>query len=140
MDRAVRIRRLLIAVIAGVAVAAGLAVADQGAGKATFTPPHTRRGAVRDAAFVLRSVVLPAGAQRLSREPRGDGGVLGSGGPHEAYADLVDRHAWWRVSGPWRSVLAFVNAHSPPGPATSRRDRAERTDGKRAHLWCSAGQ
>ncbi len=115
MDRAVHIRCLLVAVPVGIAVAAGLAVADQVASKATFTPPHTRQGAARDAAFVLRSVVLPAGAQRLSREPRGDAGVLKSGGPHEVYADLVDRHAWWRVPGPWRSVLAFVNTHPPPG-------------------------
>ncbi len=115
MDRAVRIRHLLVAVIAGIAVAAVLAVADQVTSKATFTPPHTRQSAARDAAFVLRSIVLPAGSQRLSREPRGDGGVLGSSGPHEAYADLVDRHAWWRVPGLWRSVLAFVNAHPPPG-------------------------
>jgi hypothetical protein len=115
MDRAVHIRCLLVAVPVGIAVAAGLAVADQVASKATFTPPHTRQGAARDAAFVLRSVVMPAGAQRLSREPRGDAGVLKNGGPHEAYADLVDRHAWWRVPGPWRSVLAFVNTHPPPG-------------------------
>ncbi len=90
-------------------------MADQVASKATFTPPHTRQGAARDAAFVLRSVVLPVGAQPLSREPRGDAGVLESGGPHEAYVDLVDRHAWWRVPGPWRSVLAFVSTHPPPG-------------------------
>jgi hypothetical protein len=115
MDRAVRIPYLLVAVIVGIAVAAGLAVADHGVSKATFMPPHTSQGAARDAALVLRSVVLPEGAQRLSRQLRGDGGVLGSSGPHEAYADLVDRHTWWRVPGPWRSVLAFVNAHPPPG-------------------------
>jgi hypothetical protein len=115
MDRAVRIRRPLIAVTIGLAVAAGLAVADQGGSKATFPPPHTRQGAAGDAALVLRSVVFPAGAKRLNREPSADGGVLGSGGPNEVYADLVDRHAWWRVPRSWRSVLAFVRVHPPAG-------------------------
>src|ERR1022692_493959 len=115
MDRAVRIRRPLIAVAVGLAVAAGLAATNGGGRSATLTPPHTRQDAARDAPFVLRSIVLPAGAKRLSDEPLGDGGVLKSAGPYEAYADLVDRHAWWRVPGPWRSALAFVTAHPPPG-------------------------
>lgn len=110
-----RLRGLLIALPVGFAVAAGLAGADQGAGKAAFIAPDTRHGAERDAALVLGSVVLPAGAKRLNREPGVDGGVLASSGPSEGGADLADRHAWWRVPGSWRSVLAFVRAHPPAG-------------------------
>jgi hypothetical protein len=115
MDRAVRIRWLLIAVPVGFAVAAGLATADRDGSKATFMPPHTRQGAAGDAALVLRSVVLPVGAKPLNREPSADGGVLARDGPSEVYVDIVDRHAWWRVPGSWRSVLAFVHAHPPAG-------------------------
>lgn len=115
MDRAVRLRGLLIALPVGFAVVAGLAAADQGRGKAVFVAPHTRQGAEREAALVLDSVVLPAGARRLNRAPSVDGRELARGGPHEAYVDLADRHAWWRVPGSWRSVLAFVHAHPPAG-------------------------
>lgn len=115
MDRKVRLRGLFIAVPLALAIAVGLAAADQGARMAAFTAPHTRQGAERDAAVVLDRVVLPAGAERLRREPSVEGRELASSGPHEAYVELVDRHAWWRVPGSWQSALAFVRAHPPAG-------------------------
>jgi hypothetical protein len=115
MDRAVRLRVLLIAVCVALAVVVGLAVAGQDGSEAAFVAAHTRRGAERDAALLLDSVVLPAGGKRLSREPHVGGGELASSGPYEGYWDLVDRHGWWRVPGSWRSVMGFVRAHPPAG-------------------------
>jgi hypothetical protein len=69
-----------------------------------------------DAAALLASLSLPPGATTSPLEPVGDGGVLarpGSGPP--TTPDVVDDSAWWLVPGGPQAVLAFIEAHPPPG-------------------------
>lgn len=102
--------------LVGLGAAAAVAWAGLDAPSRAFTPPHTRPVAERDAEVLLRSVVLPAGAARLSGEPGASHGALAGEGPREGPdLDMVDRHAWWRIPGSWRTVLAFIRAHPPAG-------------------------
>ena len=73
-----------------------------------------RRAAVRDAKLLLGRLVLPAGAQRLAREPA-HGSALAQPGSRPLTSALVDRHAWWRLPGKPASVFSYLAAHPPRG-------------------------
>jgi hypothetical protein len=101
---------------AGRATAAGDAERATAAGDAgRVTAAANRRVAIRDAHKLLGLLVLPAGAVRLTREPRGDGGALRRSATTPATPDLVDVHAWWRVPGSLESVLTSIEANPPAG-------------------------
>jgi hypothetical protein len=113
--------RTLIAggVVAVIAVAAAVAIASARSGGVYAGPGHTsaanKAAAKADAAELLTRVQLPPGATLSSTEPAGDGGTLRRPPEQPATPNLVDEHAWWTVSGTAADVLAYVNAHPPPG-------------------------
>jgi hypothetical protein len=75
-----------------------------------------RRRARADATTLLGRVRLPAGAEQLSSEPAGDGGMLSRPVSRPAIpTTLVDEHTWWRAPGSAASVLAYTRAHVPRG-------------------------
>jgi hypothetical protein len=72
-----------------------------------------QREAGRKAERLLRRVVLPSGARRMSRQAGNSlfGGVnLGA----NEYVQYEYRHAFWRVPRPFKSVVAFLKRHPPP--------------------------
>jgi hypothetical protein len=80
---------------------------------------------------------LPPGARRAASEPAGGGTALATPAVREATPVEVDEHAWWRVRGGPRAVLAYVAAHRPAG---SRRDLTGRgTSGPGAATGYFAG-
>jgi len=91
------------------------------AGVAIPTPSQAtaaarRRRARADATTLLGRVRLPAGAEQLSSEPAGDGGMLSRPVSRPAIpTTVVDEHTWWRVPGSAASVLAYTRAHVPRG-------------------------
>lgn len=96
----------------GHAAAPGAAVSQPSSHR---TAVENRRAAIRNARSLLATVVLPAGAERVAREPSGDGGVLAHPAQVPAFTDIVDVHAWWRVPRSATSVFRFVKAHLPSG-------------------------
>jgi hypothetical protein len=128
-----------LAVAAGVALALGGCAAGPtrvagGAASPASAPAHPRASLTRsvpppepaaptrsnkqraaaDAAAILASFPIPAGAARLSRTPSVGWGVLehdpmiGAGAPY-----YIDKAGLWRVPGAPRQVLARVAAHLP---------------------------
>jgi hypothetical protein len=91
-----------------------LAIATSALSARAPTSASNKRAAERDAAQLLRRVVLPSGAVRLTREPRGDGGLLRRADSAPAGL-LVDRHRFWLVHEPLKQVAAFVAHHPPRG-------------------------
>jgi len=80
------------------------------------TAAARRRRARADATTLLGRVRLPAGAEQLSSEPAGDGGMLSRPVSRPAIpTTLVGEHTWWRVPGSAASVLAYTRAHVPRG-------------------------
>ena len=71
-----------------------------------------KQAAERDASRLLRRMVLPTAAVRLSREPSGDGGLLQKSDSLPSGL-LVDRHRFWRVHEPFARVSQFVHARLP---------------------------
>lgn len=66
--------------------------------------------------MLLGHVRLPTGAEKLSSEPAGDGGLLSRPASRPAATPtLVDEHTWWQVPGSAASVLAYVRAKVPRG-------------------------
>lgn len=74
--------------------------------------------AERDTAQLLGRLVLPSGAVRLSREPQGDGGLLGHANSIPSGL-LVDRHRLLLVHRPLGKLVAFVDGHPPRGGAVN---------------------
>jgi hypothetical protein len=75
-----------------------------------------RHRARADAKTLLARVRLPAGAEQVSGEPAGDGGILARPVNRPAgVSTLVDEYTWWRVPGSAASVLNYLNAHPPRG-------------------------
>jgi hypothetical protein len=96
-------------------------VCASAAGVATASIPTSmsnRRAAVRDAGRLLDLAVLPPGAVRVAREPRGDDKLLGRP-PSEPTGQIVDRFRWWRVPASFDSVVGFLVAHPPRGSAAA---------------------
>jgi hypothetical protein len=108
-------RRLVAlgAVLSGCVAVATPALA--GRGRSDRTDAQNRHAAARDASQLLRRVKLPAGAMPSSREPGGDGGVLGSPPFSEGVQNLIDRHGWWTVNEPPDQVLGYITSHPPYG-------------------------
>jgi hypothetical protein len=79
-----------------------------GAGHGRVSPLCNKTWAVHIARQLLQQFVPPSGAQALSREPRGDGGLLRSPETYPGTAELVDRHRVWRVHLPLADAVAFV--------------------------------
>ena len=103
-------RSVASAVVGGVAAALLLANASA----ARPTSASNKRAAERDTARLLRRVVLPSGAVRLAREPRGDGGFLEQADGIPAGL-LVARHSFWLVREPLKRTIRFLNGHAPTG-------------------------
>jgi hypothetical protein len=76
------------------------------------TSASNKQAAERDAAQLLRRIVLPAGAHRLSREPQGDGGLLKTSDSRPSGL-LVDRHRFWLMPEPFARVSRFVHTRLP---------------------------
>ena len=74
-----------------------------------------KQAAGRDAARLLRRVVLPPGAMRSAGEPAGDGHGLAGSGSFPAATRHVDRHGWWTTTQPMSVVNAFLHSHLPVG-------------------------
>jgi hypothetical protein len=80
----------------------------------TPTTAGNRVHAERDAAHLLRLVVLPSSAQRFARPPGHVGGLLGK--PLQIPSGkLVDRHRLWHVHASLGSVVGYLEAHPPRG-------------------------
>jgi hypothetical protein len=108
---------LLLATLAagGCASATVVRVADAVPTNSTTRLASNRQAAVREAAQLLASLRLPAGATGLSREPRADDGWLRPSPSILTSLARSDTHAWWSVPGAPLSVLHYVEAHPPPG-------------------------
>jgi hypothetical protein len=74
-----------------------------------------REAAARDAARLLKRIVLPPSVASSAGEPAGDG--QGLAGPGTFYAGLkhIDRHAWWTSTQPIAALDAFFRRHAPAG-------------------------
>ena len=80
------------------------------------TAESNRAQAEREAASLLAALQLPEGATRLDGEPAGDGGrLVTSGVQYAGTSQLVDEVEWWRVPAAPKQVLAYTDAHVPPG-------------------------
>lgn len=90
----------------GTTHAAGTGPAAPAATKAA-TP---RQRASTDAASIVSKFVPPKGAARLTSAP---GGALSKPMTVPSGQNLVDKTAYWRVSGSPRTVLAWEKAHLP---------------------------
>lgn len=101
------LRRSIVVLGALLLIAAGAG----GAGGERANP----RAAQRDAAQLLRRVVLPADAVASAGDPAGDGHWLSRPGQVPAAVNLVDRHRWWTVAEDETDASAFVRAHQPKG-------------------------
>jgi hypothetical protein len=99
----------------GCASATVVRVADTVPSASTTPLASNKQAAVREAAELLASLRLPAGATSLSREPQADHGWLRPLLSILASSARADTHAWWSVPGPPLSVLRYVEAHPPPG-------------------------
>jgi hypothetical protein len=97
---------LLVLVLAGAAIAAGVLAGGQATG--TFGPPRRR------AHQLLSQLVLPPGAQRLHAAPRGDGGLLRQAQSVPGARQLIDLHRIWRVHRAYSGVTSFVENRLPP--------------------------
>lgn len=100
----------------GAVVAGGVLVADP-AGGAHGAPGSDRGVAQAEAARALSSVSLPPGWARVAADP--SGGALAAPEIKPLTPRLVDRHAFWRVSGSPQSVLGWVQSHLPAGSQIS---------------------
>lgn len=105
-----RRRCQLVAVATAALSAVGAASAMPGS-----SPAANRAAARRDAGKLLRTLRLPAGAQRSLKEPNGGGPSLARPVGAPDTPNLIDRHAWWRVPASPQSVLAYIASHSPAG-------------------------
>jgi hypothetical protein len=114
-------RVLAVVVAAAVVAVGGLALARTSSGAGIPKPPPAiaaarRHRARADAKTLLGRVRLPAGAEQVSGEPAGDGGILARPVNRPAgVSTLVDEHTWWRVPGSAASVLRYLNVHPPRG-------------------------
>ncbi len=126
MARIVRMLGVLVLALAALAAAVegpGLGARADGTAAAQGTTPEipasasTNESAARaDAAWLLTTLSLPAGATPSAVEPAGDGGLLAraaQGAP--ATPNVVDDHTWWVVPGTSAAVLAYVTSHPPAG-------------------------
>jgi hypothetical protein len=102
------------------AVVCGLlaTVATAAVSAAHPTSAGNKRAAERDTAQLLLRLVLPSGTVRLSREPRGDGGLLKRADSAPA-GPVVDRHSLWLLHEPLGRAISFVDAHAPRGSRLS---------------------
>ncbi len=115
----VALRRVLIAACAAGAFAA--ATLGGATGEALNQPAPTlasnQRAARLDAAQLLMSLQLSAGATRLPVEPAGDLGALKPMLGLAGTTARADVHAWWSVPGSPNSVLRYIEANRPASGA-----------------------
>lgn len=71
------------------------------------------RAARQDARALLESLHLPAGVRRIAGEPR-FARPLGGGGALD-YAYNAGEQSWWESAAGPQSIIAYVEAHRPPG-------------------------
>ena len=104
-----------------VASACGVAGVTTTAGSARSTPSQQTGGnrlrAVSAAEQLLRQLVLPPGAHRISKAPSGDGKAFAD--YFQAYqyliASQVDRHAFWQTTTSPYATVKSIEAHLPEG-------------------------
>jgi hypothetical protein len=113
--------RIGIALVCAAGALAGGAAALAGAP----TTAGNRLIARRDARRLLRFVVLPTGATRLSSAPAGDGGLLRRPASEPGFAQVVDRSELWSVPASLDSVVTFIESHVPSGGASSGSGQSE---------------
>ena len=109
--------------LAGCAVAhpVGKTTGATGPARTTVTPtrstprpaasPHQRAEA--DAAAILASFAVPAGATKVPAAPSADKGALKTAIQIPGTPDLVDKADWWLAPGTPRQVLAWETKHVP---------------------------
>jgi hypothetical protein len=73
-----------------------------------------KRETGREAERLLRRVVLPRGARRISQRT-GNGLVSSPNLGVNIFTQYEYRHAFWRVPESRHSVVAFLKRHAPPG-------------------------
>lgn len=76
---------------------------------------RVRRTAMHDARARLEALRLPPGATRVEKAPPGSGGELRGPFIEPETRNLIDRSAFWRVTGSPTEVLAWVKGHPPGG-------------------------
>src|SRR4051794_38222459 len=81
-----------------------------------------------DAGALLQSALLPDGAQALSEEPAGDGGVLAASPMPISSFNAVIGTKWFRVPSPARDVIGFLESHTPSGARPSVNGSADARD------------
>jgi hypothetical protein len=118
------LRRSTFASAVGVALlvlaAFGLRAALAGGRNLADGPATVRanqQAAVRDSQRLLGRLVLPSGADPLSRTPSGADGLLSapSASPGLGNADLIDLDRYWIVTDSPAAVTSFIAAHPPAG-------------------------
>ncbi len=121
---------LVCAAVVALGTASALAVSATGPrspeGESSVAPDEAtnEHAAEADAAALLGTLTLPAGAIASSTEPAGDGGALASAGlGPPATPNVVDDRTWWIVPGSSSATLAFVRSHPPAGAAPAGSDR-----------------
>lgn len=98
-----------------VGMAAVVVIGGVSAGAVAGTLAANRRLAHRDARGLLGRLRLPGGAQRVAREPSGDGAWLRAMPGLVASSAQATAHEWWIVPGSPTGVLAYIEAHPPRG-------------------------
>ena len=97
-----------------IAVAGLLAAVATGGAGARPARTGSERLARRDAQTTLARLRLPPGATPTAGDPA-PSNLLGSAPDRPATRNLVDVHAFWRVPGAPKQVLAWIESHPPAG-------------------------
>ena len=86
-------------------------VPPTGATSPSPSPASPLQRAQADAAAILASFAVPAGARWLAAAPGVEDGLLSQPAQEPATPDLVDNVSWWVVPGAPQPVLAWEKAH-----------------------------
>lgn len=110
-------RRLALVFALCIAVATPAAVLATHLGtQAAPTTASNKLAAQQDAEKLLRLVVLPPGAKRVTSAPPGSEWLLKSKWLlPPSLATFTDRRRFFQIDRPLHSVVAFLKAHRPPG-------------------------
>jgi hypothetical protein len=107
------------AILAAAIAACAAIVCPQASAMAHARPAQTRAAnrarAVRAATALVAQTPVPAGAQRVTAEPSGDGRVLAHPPGSQVSRALIDRHAFYVVHEPLRQIERYYTRDRPAG-------------------------
>jgi hypothetical protein len=106
-----RKRRRVIGAIVAAITATAVMSASASPSQPAPTAKANKAAAQADASWLLSQTVLPADATRLPAKPSWDAGEC----PCPITPNAVDDAGWWQAPESFQDVIAFVEAHPPPG-------------------------